>query len=351
MGLGIAILALSRPYEGVLLCFPVGFVLARWIFSGNNRPSFAFVLAPRRAATRAHCLRHRLARLLRLPRLRQPAHAALQRRSRRIRRGALLDVASPAPRPVYHHKAIHDFYIVEELGYANRLHTLPGFFSETFFFKPLRTLLFYAGIALLPPLFLLRRAVLDRRIRFVVVCIALVVSGVIVETWLIPHYFAAIMPAIYALGLQMMRHLRQWKPGGQPVGAAMQRFTIGLIIGLAVLRAAAEPLHFSLAEWPSGAWASTWTGPGQLGLPRKQIEDKLNALPGKQLVIVHYSPNHSSLDEWVYNAPDIDNSKIIWAREMDPAQNSELLNYYKDRTVWLAQPDEHPVALSPYPTQ
>ena len=120
--------------------------------------------------------------------------------------------------------------MVEELGYANHLHTLSGFFSETFFFKPLRTLLFYAGFALLPPLIMLRRTFMDRRIRFLVVCIVLVVFGVIVETWLIPHYFAAIMPAIYALGLQMMRHLRQWKPGDQPVGAAMQRFTIALCV-------------------------------------------------------------------------------------------------------------------------
>jgi len=351
MALGLTILALSRPYEGVLLCVPVGFVLARWIFLGNNRPSLAFVL--RRAALPLALIACAITWLgyydyrafgspLTLPYSVDRAEYAA---------APYWIWQAPRPAPVYHHKAIHDFYIVEELGYTNHLHTLPGFLSETFFFKPLRTLLFYAGIALIPPLFMLKRAVLDRRIRFLVVCIALVVCGVIVETWLIPHYFAAIMPAIYALGLQCMRHLRQWKPGGQPVGAAMQRFTIVLIIGLAVLRVGAEPLHLSLAEWPSGAWASTWTGPGQLGLPRKQIEDKLNALPGKQLVIVHYSPNHSSLDEWVYNAPDIDNSKIIWAREMDPAQNAELLNYYKDRTVWLIQPDEHPVALSPYPAQ
>jgi hypothetical protein len=82
---------------------------------------------------------------------------------------------------------------------------------------------------------------------------------------------------------------------------------------------------------------------------RKQIEDKLNRLPGKQLVIVRYAPDHSSLDEWVYNAPDIDNSKVIWAREMDSANNAELTRYYKDRTVWLVQPDASPVSLSPYP--
>jgi hypothetical protein len=86
-----------------------------------------------------------------------------------------------------------------------------------------------------------------------------------------------------------------------------------------------------------------------MGLARKDIENTLNRLPGKQLVIVRYSPNHSSLDEWVYDAPDIDNSKIVWAREMDAANNIELMRYYKDRTVWLVQPDTKPVSLEPYP--
>jgi hypothetical protein len=86
-----------------------------------------------------------------------------------------------------------------------------------------------------------------------------------------------------------------------------------------------------------------------MGLARKHIEDKLDGLPGKQLIVLRYSPDHSSLDEWVYNSPDIDNSKIVWAREMDAADNLELIRYYNDRAVWLVQPDTTPVTLSPYP--
>ena len=351
MAAGIIALALSRPYEGLLLCIPVGFVLGRWIFFEKNRQTVGLVL--RRTALPLALV---LAAVTWLGYYDYRAFGNPLTLPYSVDRAEYAAAPywiwqSPRPEPVYHHKAIHDFYVVEELGYANHLHTLSGFFSETFFFKPLRTLLFYAGFALLPPLIMLRRTFMDRRIRFLVVCIVLVVFGVIVETWLIPHYFAAIMPAIYALGLQMMRHLRQWKPGDQPVGAAMQRFTIALCVGLAVLRLGAEPLHIELAKWPSGNWASTWSGPGREGLERKQIEDKLNQLPGGQLILVRYSSEHSSLDEWVYNAPDIDSSKIIWAREMDAAHNLEIMRYYKGRTVWLVQPDLHPVSLSPYPAQ
>jgi hypothetical protein len=54
------------------------------------------------------------------------------------------------------------------------------------------------------------------------------------------------------------------------------------------------------------------------------------------------------MDEWVYNSSDIDGSKVIWAREMDAASNLELLSYYRDRKVWLVEPDTQPMTVSPY---
>jgi hypothetical protein len=65
-------------------------------------------------------------------------------------------------------------------------------------------------------------------------------------------------------------------------------------------------------------------------------------------VIVRYSPNHQPSNEWVYNGANIDSSKVIWAREMDEAENLELIHYYKDRTVWLVQPDSKPASVSLY---
>jgi hypothetical protein len=50
----------------------------------------------------------------------------------------------------------------------------------------------------------------------------------------------------------------------------------------------------------------------------------------------------------LYNLANIDGSKVVWAREMDATDNSELLRYYKDRTAWLVEPDANPVAVVPY---
>jgi hypothetical protein len=41
---------------------------------------------------------------------------------------------------------------------------------------------------------------------------------------------------------------------------------------------------------------------------------------------------------------------VVWARDMDEKSNQELLQYFKNRNVWLLEPDESPPKLSPYPS-
>jgi hypothetical protein len=76
----------------------------------------------------------------------------------------------------------------------------------------------------------------------------------------------------------------------------------------------------------------------------------LEQRPGKFLIIVHYAPWHSPDQEWVYNAANIDASKIVWAREMDPVSDAALIHYFSDRQVFVLQPDSIPIELTPYRT-
>jgi hypothetical protein len=119
--------------------------------------------------------------------------------------------------------------------------------------------------------------------------------------------------------------------------------------GITSVRIDARPLHLAPGPWPPGNWSFPWFGPEHFGTDRAQIESGLKQLPGKQLVIVHYQPDHNLLDEWVYNSADIDGSKVVWARVMDAVNNLELIHCYGDRKVWLVEPDEVPVRISPYP--
>jgi hypothetical protein len=63
---------------------------------------------------------------------------------------------------------------------------------------------------------------------------------------------------------------------------------------------------------------------------------------------VRYAAGHSPHDEWVYNAADIDESPIVWARDMGAAQNEELMRYYGRRKAWLVEPDRNPSGVIPY---
>jgi hypothetical protein len=85
-----------------------------------------------------------------------------------------------------------------------------------------------------------------------------------------------------------------------------------------------------------------------MGLERARVLRQLEASSQKQLVLVRYRSDHDPLQEWVYNGADIDASKVAWARDMGAAKNQELLDYCKDRRVWLVEPDEKPVRVTPY---
>jgi hypothetical protein len=241
------------------------------------------------------------------------------------------------------------FYNQNELNDFQKIHSISGFVPQTLL-KAVRAILFYAGIVLLIPLIMLRRVFLDRRIRFLVVCVLVLIAGQLIEIYLVPHYIAPFTAAFYAIGLQAMRHLRFCTPGDQPVGMTLVRMTVTLCVVLAGVRLFAEPLRLDLPLGPVG-WTFEWYGHRfQSGAERARIAADLAKESDKALAIVRYSPEHNSLDEWVYNTADIDSSKVVWAREMDRTENLELMHYYKDRTVWLVQPDTKPASVSRYPS-
>jgi hypothetical protein len=105
---------------------------------------------------------------------------------------------------------------------------------------------------------------------------------------------------------------------------------------LLVLRICGIAFHLPGEVWPRG------------DRDRAVLVRQLDSLPGPQLVFVHYRPTHSPHQEWVYNGADLENSKVVWARQMDAASDQDLIHYFKNRQVWIVDPDQNPPQLVAY---
>lgn len=147
------------------------------------------------------------------------------------------------------------------------------------------------------------------------------------------HYAAPIAGLIYLRLLQTLARLCHWRPSGWSAGPVLACVFAGLMV----------------YQFASDVTGVVRFGPGvsPFAQARDSIVRQLARMPGRQLVLVRYSPEHRLDNEWVWNHADIDASQTVWAQDMG-AQNAELIRYYPDRKVWLLEADQQPVKVVPY---
>jgi hypothetical protein len=348
MGLGLVLLANSRPYEGLVLSLPVGLAL------------FAQLLMNRRAGAKAQILRVLLpiAIVLTLAGLAMgyyfwrvtgsPVRMPYQVNRATYATAPIFLWQTPRPEPVYHHPVMREFYSrFEQATYEEGVQTISGLIlAKLAFVIPLFA--FYFGPALLLPVLLFPRVLCDRRIRFLVAAGAVVLLGLAIEVFFLPHYGAPLTALNLALVVQALRHLRVWRWDGRPSGVSLVRI-LPLVCAAALATRLIAP-GFGLPLTETTVW---WMklAPSERGVERARLLARLELLPGQHLVIVRYRPEHDPRTqlEWVYNAADIDRAKVIWARGMGDAADARLLQYYRNRRIWLIEPDRQPAQLQSYP--
>jgi hypothetical protein len=333
LALGAILLANSRPYEGLLVCGPAAATLLLPLIRKPRSLVLPLILVLITGSLMAHYNRRVFGSAFILPyQINRMTYAS----------APVFLWEAPRPAPEYRSKEMHDFFQLWEMHDFRAAATLRGFLANTLQ-KFATAALFFCGLVLLIPMVMLPRLFRDTRMRYLLVASAVFGIGLSVNAWFFPHYAAPFTAAIYALLLQCMRYLRQFELGGRPVGLALVRSLPVVCLMLAGIRAYAEPMNLALNRWPP-----MWYGTAQLGLPRASVVAQLEALPGKQLAIVRYSSGHAPFDDWVYNAADIDASKVVWARELRSANTKELVPYFKDRQAWLVEPDFDPPRVSQY---
>jgi hypothetical protein len=194
--------------------------------------------------------------------------------------------------------------------------------------------MFYLQPAWTLPLIALPWVWKDRRLRFLLLAGAFVLAGVALYPLLYPHYLAPICVVFVAVVVQGIRHLRWWRWRGRPVGAAVA-------CGILILSASGVVTAPAGADLLSANLVTTRT-------PRSRILEKLAERGGQHVIIVHYGPSHLFHIGWIYNDADSDNSRVIWARDLGPAKNAELVKYYQGRSIWYFDADAPQVHLTPY---
>lgn len=332
-GLGASLLAATRPYEGAILCA----ILLVWLTVATLRrqgPRPAMLL--RRAALPALAvLAVGLGGLLAYNQAVTGSAWTLPYALyiRQYDRGFwLIDSASDAatasiPREMLRYNA--EWSAPAEARESTWRGKLAGLPHRVAVFATLLFPIFLLPVFVAPIAFFASR---PTRAPMLAAAAALLASLSIV--WSSPHYFAPALGLFCVLWLRILRWMRAIKPFGRPIGLSLVRLLPFILIYTTVLGVLTYPRRSQSDNEIKAAL-------------RAQIEQKLEALPGKHLVLVTYGPHSNVHAEWVYNRADIDQSKIVWARDLGPEKNAALFAYFKDRQRWCASIDARRLDFGP----
>lgn len=330
MGIGVAILANSRPYEGAITCVPVFVALCIWLFKKKRVYALSTgirnVVAPLGmvlVATAGFMLYYNW----------------------RVTQEPLV---MPHALDDQQHLSVSDFvwgHRSPEMQYANHQfdvfynHFTRNQFSGTFedflritkqkgwdFFR------FYVGPALLIPLLAVPWFLRDQRSRLLLVQLVCYCCGAVCVAFFHPHYAAPVIATFYGLDVQLFRHLSHWKLKGRPFG-------VGVVRGAMVILVASFTVNFvTLVRDPRASAPLGWGYTGNWD--RARVVSELEAIAGNHLVIVNYSFDHHNINlEWVYNDARIDQSRIVWVRDIPGMDLRPLLVHFAGRKVWIVSPD------------
>lgn len=326
-GLGLSLMALSRPFEGLLISLPAAAIVLYWLVRGHShdrRQILAHVVIPSLllVAVTVAFLGYYNWRVTGYP---TTWPYEVYREEYSVASGWLsFEVGSM---PDYRHAAIERYYEIWGVDRLTSYREPIGFLKQSIF-KTARNLVFYLGPGLVALLFL-RRAARNRWILFA----ALVSGGLMLASLTTmgtyPHYVAPATGLVFAvLGAALAAMAR----GGSSKRASARR-TMLILLAFAIYAVS------GFDPFPTSDW---------FAVKRSEVRENLLQSPSSDLVFVRYGPNHNIHHEWVYNEADLQDAEIIWARDMGPSSNRRLTNAYPERRTWLLHVERSETKLSEY---
>jgi len=333
IGAGLAILANSRPFEGLLVSLSAGIFL--FIHIINQRGQALWISIERIALPILVFLAVTITGMgfYNLRVTGNPFRMPYQIHEETYGMAPRFLWQKPSPEAAYRHKVIRDFHSTYELPLYTSQRSIWGFLLEDVYL--LSWGLLVLNTFLIPVIIVFRILLLwtlrDSWARRALLIYLVLGLGLLTETFKWPHYAAPITGLNYYFVVNAMR-LAQWR--NRKIGQLVLWLTPLLAIaGLVV------SLYGAIKKDNSSSWYEQ----------RAQLLKRLKQEDGEHLVVVHYGPEHSFHNEWVYNEADIDYSKVVFARATDGKQDCELAEYFKSRRLWSLDADQSIAKLEPYP--
>ncbi|MEQ1860576.1 MAG: hypothetical protein ABMA13_11630 [Chthoniobacteraceae bacterium] len=350
LGLGMAILANSRPYEGFVFSALVCATLAVWFIrrriktgtwivdrgaAGDAHPS---AIAHPRSALRTVILpwaaimvllaaqigyynARSTGSALRMPYVVCEATYGI---------APLFIFQSPKPEPTYRHAELralqHDY-----LAFYRR-QVQSGWTLIAATVHKIHIVLescLWSRLLLIPLLAAPWAIAGDRWLRLAIPGGLIFSEAMLLGTWVSPHYAAPGAAIFIVLVVTSMRWLKTFTLRGRRVGQALLRGTLCLCALSSIFTIV------RIAQIPEDRW----------DFQRARLLRQLDATPDRNLVFVRYQLGHNPHREWVYNSADIDSAHTVLARILSPRENAKLREYFRGHRLWMLEADAQPATL------
>jgi hypothetical protein len=335
MGIGLAVLANTRPVEGAVFSLLMGVALLAWML-GKRGPErrvalrgvvvpLALTLALAGVATGYY-----FARVTSRPWV---APYVLYRNTMSIAPHFIWQ--RPTPEPLYNNRELRNFYVYWEMSKYDAARNWNDLWRKLSAYWR-----FYIGPLLSIPLLSIVALWRNPKTRPLLWMVAGFSTVLIGQVWHNPHYAAPATGLVILIVMAGMRYLRIWRRHGL--------WGIYLVRSLPWASAAMLVIQVVSGRQQSEAESQSWRWPLSGNIPRANLQRQLEQMPEDHLVFVRYGRGHDLGEEWVYNSAEIDHARVIWARELNQASNSALIRYFSGRKVWLVEPDQPSPRAIPY---
>ena len=328
LGLGLAILAVTRPFEGVAYATPLLAMLA-WEYRG-------WLAALLRIAMPALVLTGAALTGLGvyLKAVTGSPFVTAYQISQKTYGWPMALAWTPPPRIQNRHLEMANYYDYE-VGEHEKVAD-PVDFIEYFTMRIAEYWRFFFGPALTIPLIMLGSVWRRRKMLFAGLGGAF--AAILLEGAASPHYLAPAAAVLIAILVECCRHLQAARIRILPLLPAVMVLVLALRIG-------AEQAGLPYTQKLN---FQTWCCRVEGNRNKPRIVAELAKTPGTYLVFVKAKTDPYNLFQWIYNAADIDGSRFVWARDLGDAENARLAASMAGRSVWMVDPNVEPATLTGY---